>query len=88
MLKPSNGSGSTLINPALDEHGGRIVKTGSDSLLIVFEIIDGAVRCAVKVQQQVPILDASQPSDRAIRFRVGLTLVMLLPMELISTEMR
>ena len=52
---------STLIDPAIDEHGGRIVQTGGDSLLIVFDSIDGAVRCAVKVQQQVPAYDGDQP---------------------------
>jgi class 3 adenylate cyclase len=46
-----------VIDPAIDEHGGRIVQTGGDSLLIVFDSIDGAVRCAVKVQQQIPIHD-------------------------------
>ena len=63
-----------LIDPAIDEHGGRIVQTGGDSLLIVFDSIDGAVRCAVEVQQQVPILDRDQPPDRAIRFRVGINI--------------
>ena len=63
-----------LIDPAIDEHGGRIVQTGGDSLLIVFDSIDGAVRCAVKVQQQVPIHDGDQPADRAIRFRVGINI--------------
>ena len=63
-----------LIDPAIDEHGGRIVQTGGDSLLIVFDSIDGAVRCAVKVQQQVPIHDGDQPPDRAIRFRVGINI--------------
>ena len=38
----------------------------------MFDSIDGAVRCAVKVQQQVPIHDGDQPPDRAIRFRVGI----------------
>ena len=65
---------SDLIDPAIDEHGGRIVQTGGDSLLIVFDSIDGAVRCAVKVQQQVPIHDGDQPPDRAIRFRVGINI--------------
>ena len=63
-----------LIDPAIDEHGGRIVQTGGDSLLIVFDSIDGAVRCAVEVQQQMPILDSDQPPDRAIRFRVGINI--------------
>ena len=52
---------SDLIDPAIEEHGGRIVQTGGDSLLIVFDSIDGAVRCAVKVQQQVPTLMATSP---------------------------
>ena len=63
---------TNLIDPAIDEHGGRIVQTGGDSLLIVFDSIDGAVRCAVEVQQQVPIHDGDQPTDRAIRFRIGI----------------
>src|SRR5207342_3060669 len=63
-----------VIDPAIEEHGGRIVQTGGDSLLIVFDSIDGAVRCAVKVQQQVPIHDRDQPLDRAISFRIGINL--------------
>ena len=68
-----------LIDPAIEEHGGRIVNTGGDSLLIVFDSIDGAVRCAVKVQQQVPVHDADQPPDRAIRFRVGINVGDVIP---------
>ena len=65
---------STLIDPAINEHGGRIVQTGGDSLLIVFDSIDGAVRCAVEMQQQAPDYDGDQPPDRAIRFRVGINI--------------
>ena len=65
---------SQLIDPVIEEHGGRVIQTGGDSLLIVFDSIDGAVRCAMKVQQQVPILDRDQPPDRAIRFRVGINI--------------
>ena len=63
-----------VIDPAIDEHGGRIVQTGGDSLLIVFDSIDGAVRCAVAVQQQIPIHEIDQPPDRAIRFRIGINI--------------
>jgi adenylate cyclase len=59
-------------DPTIEEHEGRIVQTGGDSLLIVFDSIDGAVRCAVQVQQQVPVHDGDLPADRAIRFRVGI----------------
>jgi adenylate cyclase len=60
-----------LIDPAIKEHGGRLVNTGGDSLLLVFDSVEGAVRCAIKVQQQVPIYDRDQPANRAIRFRFG-----------------
>src|SRR5690348_13478401 len=63
---------STLIDPMISQHGGRIVQTGGDSLLIAFDSIDGAVRCALQVQRRVPELDREQPSDRAMRFRVGI----------------
>jgi adenylate cyclase len=63
-----------LIDPAVDEHGGRIVQTAGDSLLIVFDSIDGAVRCAVKVQRLVPDYDGDAPPSRHIRFRIGINI--------------
>jgi adenylate cyclase len=63
-----------VIDPAIEEHGGRIVQTGGDSLLIVFDSIDGAVRCAVEVQEQVPIQIGNRNPDRAICFRIGINL--------------
>jgi adenylate cyclase len=68
-----------LINPAIAEHGGRIVNTGGDSLLLVFDSVDGAVRCAMKVQEQVPTFDRDQPPDRTIRFRVGINVGDVIP---------
>ena len=53
---------SNLIDPAIKEHGGRIVQTGGDSLLIVFDSIDGAVRCATRVQQQLSDYDKNGSS--------------------------
>ena len=64
----------SLIDPAIVEHGGKIVQTGGDSLLIVFDSIDGAVRCAVKVQQQIPAYDGDHPPDLCIRFRIGISI--------------
>ena len=64
----------TLIDPAIDQHGGRIVQTGGDSLLIVFDSIDGAVRCAVTVQQQMAAYDDGHAPDRSIRFRIGINI--------------
>jgi len=65
---------SQVIDPAIAEHGGRLAQTGGDSLLIVFDSIDGAMRCAVKVQQQVPDHDVGHAPDRTIRFRIGINI--------------
>jgi class 3 adenylate cyclase len=46
-----------LIDPAVNEYGGAIVQTAGDSFLIPFDSIDGAMRCAIKVQQNVPEYD-------------------------------
>ncbi len=64
----------TLIDPAIAEHGGRIVQTGGNSLLVTFDSIDGAVRCATEVQQKLPIHDGDQPPEKAIRFRIGINI--------------
>ena len=32
------------------------------------------MRCALKVQQRLPVLDSDQPPDQAIRFRVGINI--------------
>jgi adenylate cyclase len=70
---------TTLIDPAIAQHGGRLVNTGGDSLLIVFDSVDGAVRCAVKLQREIPVHDGQQPPDRAIRFRVGINVGDVIP---------
>jgi adenylate cyclase len=63
-----------LIDPAIEEHGGRIAQTGGDSLLVVFDSIDGAVRCGVRMQQQMPLHEAATQPDRSIRFRLGINI--------------
>jgi adenylate cyclase len=63
-----------VIDPAIAQHGGRIVNTAGDALLIVFDSVDGAVRCAVQVQQQLPASEPDQQPDRRIRFRIGVNI--------------
>jgi TolB-like protein len=63
-----------LIDPAIEQHGGTIVQTGGDSLLVAFDSIDGAMRCAVQMQQQIPLHNAAAQPDRTIRFRVGINI--------------
>ncbi len=41
---------SELIDPLIAEHGGRIVKTMGDGLLLEFPSVVGAVNCSIAVQ--------------------------------------
>jgi len=63
-----------VINPAVDEHGGTVIQVAGDSLLIIFDSIDGAVNCAIKVQQEVPLYDGTLCPDGRMRFRIGINI--------------
>jgi adenylate cyclase len=60
-----------LIDPMIGEHGGRIVKTMGDGLLIEFPSVVDAVACVVAVQRAMVERNAHVPVDRRILFRVG-----------------
>src|SRR5690349_6045157 len=72
-LKRLRSLRTSVIDPAIDQHGGRTIQTAGDSLLVVFDSIDGAVSCALTVQNGVAAHDGAHP-DRAIRFRIGLNI--------------
>ena len=40
-----------LIEPKINEHGGRIVKTTGDGMLVEFASVVDALRCATKIQR-------------------------------------
>ncbi len=62
---------SELIDPAIAEHDGRIVKTTGDGLLVEFPSVVDAVRCAVAIQRAMVEREADVPEERRIRYRVG-----------------
>jgi adenylate cyclase len=61
-----------LIDPAISAHGGRLVKTTGDGLLIEFHSVVDAVRCAVHLQGAIAERNALTPSDRRLQFRIGI----------------
>jgi len=65
---------AALIDPAIAEHNGRIVKTTSDGLLIEFASVVDAVHCAVAVQRAMVEREAGVPAERRIAYRVGVNL--------------
>ena len=63
-----------LIDPKIAEHGGRIVKTMGDGLLLEFPSVVDAVRCAVDVQRGMADRNIAVPADQRIEFRIGINL--------------
>ena len=63
-----------LIAPAIRHHQGRLVQTGGDSMLIIFETVAQAVKCAVTIQSDTAINADYWPSDQRMRFRIGVDL--------------
>ncbi len=61
-----------LIDPAIDTHRGRIVKTTGDGILIEFASVVDAVRCAVEVQREITTRNTDVRADQRIEFRVGI----------------
>ena len=61
-----------LVDPKIDEHRGRIVKTTGDGMLVQFASVVDAVRCAVEVQRQMVERNAETPEDKRIEFRMGI----------------
>jgi adenylate cyclase len=63
-----------VVDPAVANHSGRIVKTTGDGLLLEFQSVVNAVRCAVEVQTAVADRTSDIAQDRRIAFRVGINL--------------
>ena len=60
--------------PLVAKHGGRIVKTTGDGVLIEFGSVVGAVECALALQQLATERNASVRSDRRMEWRIGIHL--------------
>ncbi|HUS54500.1 MAG TPA: adenylate/guanylate cyclase domain-containing protein [Thermohalobaculum sp.] len=56
-----------LIDPAVDQHGGRIVKTTGDGMLVEFPSAVDALRCAMAIQTGM----AAREGDLALRIGVN-----------------
>jgi len=60
-----------LIDPRLADHGGRLVKTTGDGLLVEFASAVDAVNCAMELQTAMAAHNVDLPEDRRIVFRIG-----------------
>jgi TolB-like protein/class 3 adenylate cyclase/Flp pilus assembly protein TadD len=71
-LRAWKGHRGALIDPVIAAHGGRIVKTTGDGLLVDFASVVDAVAAAVAIQQGMPARTADTPPDKRIVLRVGI----------------
>src|SRR5215467_12944144 len=61
-------------DPIVAEHGGRIVKTTGDGVLIEFSSVVGAVECALALQRLATERNAGVASERRMEWRIGVHL--------------
>src|SRR6201986_153318 len=62
------------VDPAIAEHGGRIVKNTGDGFLAEFSSAVEAVRAAVQFQNRIKEHTIADVDDKCIAFRVGINI--------------
>jgi len=63
-----------LIDPAIAKNRGKIIKTTGDGMLVEFQSVADAVRCAVEIQERMRRRNADVADDRRMEFRIGINL--------------
>src|SRR6516162_1937596 len=64
----------TVTDALVAKHGGRLVKTMGDGVLLEFPSVVDAVECAVAVQAVMAEKNQGVPEDRRMLFRIGVNL--------------
>ena len=65
-------------DPLITDHGGRIVKTTGDGVLIEFGSVVDAVQCAIGLQELAAERNAATAADRRTEWRIGVHLGVVL----------
>ena len=63
-----------LIDPAITKCKGRIIKTTGDGLLVEFQSVTEALRCAVEFQERMARRNRDMAASRALLYRIGINL--------------
>ena len=63
-----------VINGFIQQHRGRLVATGGDSVLAEFASVVDAVRCAVGIQEELKERNKDIAENRRMEFRIGVNL--------------
>jgi adenylate cyclase len=63
-----------LIDPAIAKNHGKIIKTTGDGMLVEFQSVADAVKCAIEIQERMRRRNADVPDEGRIQFRIGINL--------------
>ena len=63
-----------LIDPAIAKCKGRIIKTTGDGMLVEFQSVTEALRCAVDFQERMARRNRDMPASRSLLYRIGINL--------------
>ncbi len=63
-----------LWTPVIEKHGGRVVGTAGDSLLVEFSSAVAAVESSIEVQEAMAAREAEQPDDKKMLLRIGVNI--------------
>lgn len=62
---------SGLIEPRISEHGGRLIRSSGDGLLVEFDSALDAVRCGIEIQQELSKRNAGVAPEHRFQMRIG-----------------
>jgi TolB-like protein/class 3 adenylate cyclase/Tfp pilus assembly protein PilF len=60
------------IEPKISAHGGSLIRSAGDGLLVEFDSAVEAVYCALEIQHELAEHDAGIAADRRLRLRIGI----------------
>jgi adenylate cyclase len=64
----------SIVLPAVESFGGRVVKSTGDGFVAEFPSVVSAVECAIRIQTDLAVLNEATPPNRRLRFRIGVTI--------------
>lgn len=67
-----------LIDPTIELHAGRIIRSRGDDVLVEFPSATGALRCAIEIQRALARCNEQMPEDERIKLRMGLNVADIL----------
>ena len=63
-----------IVDPAIARCRGRLIKTTGDGMLVEFQSVTEALRCAADFQERMARRNRDMPASRALLYRIGINL--------------